>query len=60
MNTKILQFTAGRGPTECAWVVAKVIKIFLKQVAEILYRFLKGVISNRNTKRNHINKNEGN
>ena len=26
---KIIQITAGKGPAECAWVVAKVLKMFL-------------------------------
>jgi peptide chain release factor len=29
METKFIQFTAGRGPAECAWVVAKVLRQFL-------------------------------
>lgn len=33
MNTKIIQITAGRGPAECCWVVARVLKYFLKEVA---------------------------
>ena len=32
MGTKIIQFTAARGPAECAWVVAKVLKLFLKEL----------------------------
>ena len=32
MNTKIIQITAGRGPAECCWVVAKVLKYFLKEL----------------------------
>ncbi len=28
---KIIQITAGRGPVECSWVVAKVLKVFLKE-----------------------------
>ncbi|MCO7185640.1 peptide chain release factor H [Tenacibaculum sp. XPcli2-G] len=34
MNIKIIQFTAGRGPSECCWVVAKVLKAFIKAVVE--------------------------
>jgi peptide chain release factor len=30
MKTKIIQFSAGRGPAECAWVVAKVLKYFIE------------------------------
>lgn len=29
---KIIQITAGRGPTECSWVVAQVLKLFLEEV----------------------------
>jgi peptide chain release factor len=29
MKTKIIQITAARGPAECAWVVAKVVKLFM-------------------------------
>jgi peptide chain release factor len=32
METKIIQFTAARGPAECTWVVAKVLKLFLKEL----------------------------
>jgi peptide chain release factor len=32
MDNKIIQITAGRGPAECCWVVAKVVKIFLDAV----------------------------
>ncbi|CAL2080100.1 Peptide chain release factor H [Tenacibaculum dicentrarchi] len=32
MDTKIIQFTAAKGPAECAWVVAKVLKMFLKEL----------------------------
>jgi peptide chain release factor len=30
METKTIQFTAGRGPAECTWVVAKVLRTFIK------------------------------
>jgi len=42
METKIIQFTAARGPAECAWVVAKVLKIFLKELMgnKITYQIL--------------------
>ena len=30
METKTIQFTAGRGHAECTWVVAKVLKTFIK------------------------------
>lgn len=32
METKIIQLSAGKGPVECAFVVAKVLKIFLKEL----------------------------
>ena len=32
MKTKIIQLSAGKGPAECAFVVAKVLKIFLKEL----------------------------
>ncbi|MDO5105241.1 peptide chain release factor H [Capnocytophaga sp.] len=31
---KIIQITSGRGPLECQWVVAKVLKIFLEEAKE--------------------------
>lgn len=31
---KIIQLTAAKGPTECAWVVAKVLKVFLKELID--------------------------
>ncbi|SNR15846.1 peptide chain release factor H [Tenacibaculum jejuense] len=34
METKTIQFTAGRGPAECTWVVAKVLKTFIKKLEE--------------------------
>ncbi|CAL2102497.1 Peptide chain release factor homolog [Tenacibaculum sp. 190130A14a] len=34
METKVIQFTAGRGPAECTWVVAKVLKVFIKNAIE--------------------------
>lgn len=30
MNIKVIQITAGRGPVECCWVVAKVLKYFME------------------------------
>lgn len=32
---RIIQITAGRGPAECSWVVAQVLKLFLDEVKEI-------------------------
>lgn len=32
MKTKIIQITSGRGPAECCWVVAQVLKQFLEAV----------------------------
>ena len=42
METKIIQFTAAKGPAECAWVVAKVLKLFLKELVgnQITYQIL--------------------
>jgi len=42
METKIIQFTAAKGPAECAWVVAKVLKLFLKELVgnQIAYQIL--------------------
>ena len=42
MKTKLIQITAGKGPAECNWVVAKVLKILLKelQVCKINYTIL--------------------
>lgn len=42
MNTKIIQITAARGPAECCWVVAKVLKYILKEleVHQITYQIL--------------------
>ena len=35
MKSKIIQITAGRGPAECSWVVAKVLKVFLEEAKTI-------------------------
>ena len=42
MDEKIIQITAGRGPLECQWVVAKVLKTFLQEAtqADINYTIL--------------------
>jgi len=34
MEEKIIQITAGRGPLECQWVVAKVLKVFLREATQ--------------------------
>lgn len=34
METRTIQITSGKGPTECNWVVAKVLKILLKELQE--------------------------
>lgn len=39
MEMKIIHITAGRGPLECAWVVAQVLKQFLKSARD------KGVVA---------------
>ena len=31
---KIIQITSGRGPLECQWVVAKVLKVFLEEAKQ--------------------------
>lgn len=31
---KIIQITSGRGPAECSWVVAQVVKVFLEEATE--------------------------
>lgn len=31
---KIIQITSGRGPAECSWVVAQVLKVFLEEAGE--------------------------
>lgn len=43
MDTKIIQITSGRGPVECCWVVAQVLKQFLDAVKHntIDYKILK-------------------
>ena len=28
---KLIQITSGRGPLECQWVVAKVLKVFIEE-----------------------------
>ncbi len=42
MYTKIIQLTAAKGPSECAWVVAKILKIFIKELIDnsIEYKIL--------------------
>lgn len=42
MGTKIIQITSGRGPVECCWVVAQVLKQFLEDIkaAKIKYTLL--------------------
>ena len=34
METKTIQITSGRGPAECCWVVAQVLKVFIKTLKE--------------------------
>ena len=31
---KLVQITSGRGPLECQWVVAKILKVFLEEVKQ--------------------------
>ncbi len=35
MKQKIMQITAGRGPAECCWVVAQVLKFFLEEARQV-------------------------
>lgn len=35
METKIIQITSGRGPAECCWVVAQVLKTFLEALKKV-------------------------
>ncbi len=36
----MIQITAGKGPTECYWVVAKVLKMFLKELKALKLEFI--------------------
>ena len=42
MEAKTIQITAAKGPAECCWVVAKVVKLFLKELVanKITYQIL--------------------
>lgn len=42
MGTKIIQITSGRGPVECCWVVAQVLKFFIEDLKKnnISYQIL--------------------
>ncbi len=42
MDTKTIQLTAGRGPVECCWVVAQVLKEFIEAIktAKIKYQLI--------------------
>ena len=50
MGTKIIQITSGRGPVECCWVVAQVLKQFLEEIkaAKIKYALLQRVLGTEN------------
>ncbi|MCK8520160.1 peptide chain release factor H [Aquimarina sp. D1M17] len=50
MNQKIIQITAGRGPAECCWVVAKVLKTVLEEARSIglEYMILQKIPGNEN------------
>ncbi len=39
LEHKIIQITSGRGPAECCWVVAQVLKIFLQETRELGYEY---------------------
>ncbi|TYA78604.1 peptide chain release factor H [Seonamhaeicola marinus] len=45
MNAKVIQITSGRGPVECCWVVAKVLKYVMEalKAAKIEYQLLHSV-----------------
>ncbi len=45
MNTKIIQISSGKGPVECCWVVAQVLKLFIEALkgANIKYTLLDSV-----------------
>lgn len=36
---EIIQFTAGKGPLECSWVVAQVLKIFIKEIESLGFKY---------------------
>ena len=40
MEQKIIQITAGRGPTECAWVVSRVLKAFMISATGMQFRMV--------------------
>ncbi|WP_034060519.1 peptide chain release factor H [Lacinutrix jangbogonensis] len=42
IKTKIIQITSGRGPAECCWVVAQVLKLFLEalQIKDFDYKII--------------------
>jgi len=39
METKIIQISAGRGPAECQWVVAQVVKAFIVELKQKSFRY---------------------
>lgn len=39
MNTQIITISSGKGPAECCWVVAQVLKQILKEVRELGYTY---------------------
>ena len=50
MKTKTIQITAGNGPAECTWVIAKVLKVLLKELQgyKINYTILQQEKGNKN------------
>ncbi len=40
LEHKIIQIIAGRGPAECCWVVAQVLKIFLQELRQQEYEYI--------------------
>ncbi|GAA3594559.1 peptide chain release factor H [Flavivirga amylovorans] len=50
MKTKIIQITSGRGPVECCWVVAQILKYFIEEIkkAKIEYTLLQRELGTEN------------
>ena len=50
MKTKTIQITSGRGPVECCWVVAQVLKYFIEELkeAKIKYKLLQRELGTEN------------
>ncbi len=50
MKTKTIQITSGRGPVECCWVVAQVLKYFIEEIkqAKIEYTLIQRELGTEN------------